>query len=274
MIMKVYRFEDKIEIETTVYVLGCFESLHLGHYSLFKKALALSKNAVLMLIKDPFLLPKSNEKNIFELNTRLQIAADIGFKFVKLVDFEQISNLSGKQFLETLCSNQKDTYFIFGSDFRFGYNAINNANNILNWYPNSISVQLQKINQTKISSSLIKNQIILGYIQFANSLLISNWAINILLDINLSFAWPNVIKAKEGIYGAIIEIDDFSFYCALKIQERSYIEFIDFKVNKFNIINRNLSLTIVKEIRFTNEKISKNDIRLIKEYFNKGEKYD
>ncbi|MDJ1646273.1 FAD synthase [Mycoplasma phocimorsus] len=271
--MKVYRFEDKIEVENNIYVLGGFESFHLGHYDLFKKALTLSKNAILMLFKDTSILPKSNQKNIFDLNTRLQIAADIGFEYVKIIDFEAVSSLSGKQFLEIISSNQ-NARFIFGDDFRFGYKASNNTNDILVWYPNSICVELKKIRGTKISSTLIKNQIMLGYIEFANSLMVTDWTINILLDASLSFAWPNLIKPPEGVYAAIIEIDEFSFFCALKVQERSYIEFIDFKVNKFNVINRNLSLSINKEIRFTNKEINTEDIKMIKKYFNKGEKND
>lgn len=280
--MKVHYLKEDYQIENAIYVLGSFESLHLGHYELFKIAFNSNKHSVIMLIEDPCDMPKTVGKPYAMLETRLQMAADVGFEYAIIVNFNEVKNYSPEKFISILTKDRDDVEFVCGSDFKYGARGKGTTTILKKLYDEKTHiVDLRKIHTTKIATSIIKEQIPLGYVEFANQMTIYDFSLVIKIDENNKFDWPNIVNLHPGIYAASIESNGFKFFVILykNIKNECFIELIDGKLKSQNLINEKLILNIYSEIRhIINERLDElttNDYDDVKQYFideNKKEK--
>lgn len=272
--MKVYHYEENYQIKRPAIVLGSFESLHMGHYELFKHVLNNPEyQSVIMFFSDPCQLPKNTKLPYTTLDIRLQQAADLGFEYAIIIDYQKVKNEDGNTFIKELVKHNMDTLVVCGSDFKYGVRGNYQSKDLAKLFKNHVIVNLETIAQTKIATSLIKEQIPMGFVELANQMTIYDWAIKIKLELDSSFKWPKVIQLHSGIYASTIEIDGYQYYCALHYSLNGIckLEFIDAKIKILNIWGREYILNILNEIRIVSnqrlDKIQEQDIIKTKQFF-------
>lgn len=142
--------------------IGKFDSMHLAHKAILDK---LDENGIVLLIKMPpnlygFMLPYDKRQNYSQNE-------------IYYIDFDEISSLSGIEFLEMLKDKLPNLeHIIVGGDFRFGKNRAYSAKdieNISNFTTTIISEM--SIDGIPIHSSHIKKYLLDGDVKLANKLL-------------------------------------------------------------------------------------------------------
>ena len=244
--MKIYQFDidKKIEKEKkSILLLGEFEVFHKGHLSLFKKALELkNKNYEIGIL----IIEKKDKKPYLQLiSNRILNLKYIGFDFVIKTNFdEKFKKIEGIKFIEYLKYNFNVCNFIVGSDFRFGkdrkYEAkdIEKKSNV-----KTFILDLFEIDNQKVSSSLIKNEIINDQFNIAASNLVKPLIFNISIESNLVKWSKNVLVPPTGIYLIEILINSKWVPGKLEIKSNSNINLIDVKIKniktKIKLIKKN-----------------------------------
>ncbi|UUD37273.1 riboflavin kinase [Mycoplasmopsis californica] len=268
--MDIYKYGSDYEFKNPVFILGSFESLHIGHYELILAAKKFGKQTVMMIFDDPDVMPNKSKEKFIQLEVRLQQIADLGIDNVILVEFSKVKHLPGQVFLDMLFKKQKPV-IVCGADFKFGSDLLDV--NYLKKYYETVVCDLQLVKGHKISTSIIKEQIPMGFVEFANKLLVKDYAIKIRLESGFSFKWSDILKLHYGIYAATIEINDFMYYCVLHVDmnQNQHLKFLDFDAKEEAIINADYILNIHQEIRLISnqrlDKISSVDLQNAKAYF-------
>jgi riboflavin kinase/FMN adenylyltransferase len=171
--MQIFHYLDKIKLSNPIFILGSFETIHKGHLELFKKAREFKKDndIVMVIFKDPTKLPNKT-KEVFEtLDIRLQKIANQNIDYVILMDYDiKLKLLDGQLFLKSFLQ-YKPTAFVVGKDYRYGNKAKYGSEDIGKIFKNVFIIKHKLINDTKISTSIIKEQIPFGEIALTNSLL-------------------------------------------------------------------------------------------------------
>ena len=106
-------------------LLGGFDGLHVGHKQLVARAKTFGLPVGIMTISHG-----KNENGLFTVEERESIFRAAGIDFVFELPFAEIKELCPAEFialLERECSPQA---FVCGDDFRFGKNAVGNAQNL------------------------------------------------------------------------------------------------------------------------------------------------
>ncbi|WP_027334259.1 FAD synthase [Mycoplasma elephantis] len=268
--MDVYKFGSDYEFKDPVFILGSFESLHIGHYELITLAKKLDKDIVMMIFSEPSFMPNKINGKFMQLEIRLQQLADLGIDNVIVVDFEKVRNMKGQDFLDKLFKKIKPI-IVCGEDFKFGSDLLG-IEYLKSKYKTYVCPILY-IKNHKISTSIIKEQIPLGYVEFANQLLINDYAIKVTLESEYKFVWPDISRLHTGIYASTIEMNNYLYYCVLHVNmnNEQQIKFIDFVPKEHMIINQEYIINIIKEIRLISnqrlDNITQEDLENTKRYF-------
>lgn len=286
MALNVYNFEKIPKFNKPIFLIGAFESFHLGHYELLKKAEELQKtknykDIVLVFFKDVENLNKYSSRNIFsDFEYRMVEFANLGFKNAVYLEFSKISHLSTENFINNLLENQSNYHVIVGEDFKYGFKAKGGAKTLVDHLgmENVSIVPLLKVgNNIKISTTFIKECAEVGDVELVNSLnmyktgfsaLINKSENNITLEVS-----DNLLLLKSGIYLAYVEINNFTYYAILQCNlDTSYeLTFIDFQLNDCEKLKSRIK--VIKLLRFfTNNKdevINEKDLYRAKKWFTK-----
>lgn len=193
--------------------IGKFDSMHLAHKAILDK---LGENGIVLLIKMPpnlcgFMLPY-NKRQDYSQNE------------IYYIDFDEISSLSGVEFLEMLKNRLSNLeHIIVGSDFRFGKNRIYGAKDIENIsnFTTTIIGEMS-INGVPIHSSHIRKYLLNGDIKLANKLLGRFYCIegkvirgqgigNNLLFPTINIKADEYVLPQDGVYATYTKIDDEIF---------------------------------------------------------------
>lgn len=275
--LTIFSINNFLKFNKPIFILGAFESFHIGHHFLYEQAQKLNNghsDIVLVYFKDVEKLPKNkNEKIFMDLKSRIQTFANLGFKYAIELEYEKIKNLTALDFLNQLFNKQEDFKIIVGKDFRFGSESKGNVELLTNTYPKQVfSYEVMKLeNKIKISTSYLKENLELGNIDFNNKLLVSRYQVSATLHKDLTLVTDNlVLKIPEGIYASSLIIKNYEYKVVLLNDGQKYkVKFIDFNY-KNNVDFQPTYLIIEKEIRFfaNNEKkeISKDDVFQVKKY--------
>ncbi len=212
--------------------LGFFDCVHLGHRKLFDavKKLAISQNvesAVFTFSTNP-ILSKNNQKQIFTFQERTLCFEELGIDNVIYAPFSnEISQMSGEDFIDLLLEHFNVVGAVFGRDFKFGRNASWNAG-FLEKYLNNKGIKVEiidffEIDGIKLSTSNIRPIIESGDIRKANSLLSHPYFIMSKIahqnGRGHTFGLPtanmvlhnNKTYPSEGVYATSIFVDGKSF---------------------------------------------------------------
>ena len=150
-----------------VMLLGGFDGLHAGHKKLVERAKAFSLPIGIMTI-----VGGKEQKSLFTLEEREEIFKRAGVDFAFELPFQEIKNLSPKEFSNLLLNEFNPKAFVCGDDFRFGKNACGTPQTLKE--VGQVRVEVEKLitaNGEKISSTTIKGCVAAGDVEKANELL-------------------------------------------------------------------------------------------------------
>ncbi|QSF13690.1 FAD synthase [Mycoplasma sp. Mirounga ES2805-ORL] len=281
MSLNIYSFENIPKFNKPIFILGSFESFHIGHYKLLEKAKELSqdkRDIVLLYFKDVENLPKMYSGIFTDYETRIQNFANLKIQNAIEIEYLTNSKKSPKDFILELTKNQSDFDFVCGSDFSFGYKGQGKPETLLKEYNNKVHVvDIFKLNNNiKISTTYLKQLLQLGEIDLVNTLNSWTYGFNAKLikdlDNNSFSVEPKnkfLIKLLPAFYIAKIEINSYQYYSVIQIENDTWpIQFIDFEAT--NLQSQDVKIFIIDKINFEIRKsneITEEIIKKAKEKF-------
>ncbi|UUM20471.1 hypothetical protein NPA13_00385 [Mycoplasma sp. 2045] len=238
----IYDLDDFETKDNDIFLLGEFNSFHLGHYQLYKKAIELKKQnedsrVILVCFNSDKLLPKDNGTSFTDKNAKYMQLTQLDLDSIIELDFEAIRNWDGILFLNKLGQNKKVT-FISGEDYKCGHRASYNFElakneNTLKENYSFITEPTQKIQNVKISTSKLKESIEFGDLDFVNSLLVFNYAIgcNVNSDLIITKS-ANLVNIHPGVYSGVIYFEDLVIYASILIDldHSIYLDLFNFEL--------------------------------------------
>lgn len=216
--------------QRTIYALGFFDGVHLGHRALLDSCLALARSsgckagAVTFTAHPETLVKGSAPALICTAADRRQLLRQQGMETVLELPFdEQLRNMCWRDFVRMLCAQYGAAGFVCGSDFRFGYQGEGTAE-ILKQYcaaadlPCAV-VPEQYLDSIRISSSHIRTLLEQGNVADANRFLghpytlsgevIAGRGLGHTLGFPTANLCPgeNAVQLRHGVYACKAEID-------------------------------------------------------------------
>lgn len=270
----IYDLDSWVVEDKKIFILGAFESFHLGHYQLIKKGLELKKEnpefELVLVFFDNSSKFKS-EKIFTDEKNKERILSTLPINnAIKLV-FEEVKNLSPQDFITKLTGTFSNFIFVSGPDFKFGKNAQKSLSQINEYLPNAFCevVPFFKYKNVKISTSKLKELVEQGDVVFLNSLLYRDYSFTVKLLENNEWSYiDNLVKLPNGIYPIETLVEDFLYYGVILINnECQKIQLLDFKLDesiKEVIIQVRGRFNLLHNGQYN---IKDNDLKTIKEYF-------
>jgi len=203
--------------ETSV-AIGFFDGIHLAHQKVINNAIRLAKNnniksVVITFDESPKMaLGHSDFKNyITPFDEKMSILKEIGvdYAFVLTTD-ETLLNLSAKDFIKEYLLTLNAKYVSVGFDFKFGKNGQGDISTLKQC--NSFSTEVicaLDIDDTKVSSSFIKEQLARGNLFLVNKFLGRNFFITATvvkgkqLGRTIGYPTANLILKGGSIFGLL-----------------------------------------------------------------------
>ena len=280
----------------TYIALGSFDGIHLGHLTLIKKAVELSKennsysmvytfkNHPLSFIKKelvPSLLMDNKSKIELLKSLNIDISCFINFN-------REFMNLSPKEFIEMLLNNYNMKGIIIGFNYRFGYKNLGNIELLKRFseeYNFSLTVMdAFEYNGEVVSSTRIRDNLSKGKIKEANYMLSRLYSLSGKVEkgrqLGRTIGFPTAnIKVEEdylipkiGVYYTNVEFEDKIFKGITSIGrnptvngKKLTIETYILNFNK-NIYGYELKVYFLERIR---DEIKFNSLNFLKEQLNK-----
>ncbi|QJR43924.1 FAD synthase [Mycoplasma miroungirhinis] len=261
--------ENKPEI---IMILGAFESLHLGHYELFKLAKQLkNQNKNVQIACLLFKNKQNNNEKIFQLKTRIYTLEHLQVDKTIVINFDDnFKNIDPLKFINEL-KNLNVTTVIAGSDFKFGFNRQGN-NQMLKQHFITHIIKEKKVNNNKISSTIIRQLIKEGNLDTTNNLLIEDYAFIVAVK-DYKFDFPkNLIKLPAGIYFCNLVYKDIEYHGFIFInyqEKENQVVFLD--LDEDILFFDELFIEVIKFFRNINHiaenKIFKSDLQEAMKFF-------
>ena len=147
-------------------LLGGFDGLHTGYRALLARAKEYRLPVGVMTIVG------AKGQQLFTFAEREEIFRRAGVDFAVELPFEQIRQMSPREFLRLLEEQFAPTAFVCGEDFRFGKGAEGTAKDLHTMTAASVIVlPLLEEGGKKVSASTVKERIVAGELPEANRLL-------------------------------------------------------------------------------------------------------
>jgi len=268
------------KLDNAVVTMGTFDGVHLGHQQIFKDIVNTaiqhqSKSVVITFDPHPrkVLNPSVQIPLINTLEEKIELLAQTKIDYLIVIHFDkQFSELSSLDFITEILVNKIGcTQLVIGYDHHFGKNRegsfeyLKNNGHLFGFEVKEISAQ--KVNETKISSTAIRQYVIDGEIQKANQLLNYPYTLTGSIingeKIGRTIGFPTAnfqvsnekLLPKIGVYLAKIEIENNSFFGMLNIGNKptfgSNLLSIEIHIFDFNqdIYNKKAKLLLYQRIR-------------------------
>ena len=237
-----FNYKDEIKINEPIYLcLGYFDSLHLGHIAMIKKALEDGVKVAVMTfdVSPKYVLGiRDDASGISSLSDKADFLEELGVSYLLILHFDlEVATIEYESFIkDILMKIQPKPIKIFcGDDYRFGANALGNAS-ILSEYFNTEIYPLVKYKNRKISSRDIVSLVKEGNITEANELLGRNYRIcgNVEYGLGngkkLGFATANIdldydyVLPKEGVYMGYTIVNDVKYKSIICVSKHPTIQ--------------------------------------------------
>ena len=174
----------------SILLIGNFDGLHLGHQKLFKLANKFKKKFKLkigIITFEPMPIKYFNKsiKNfrISNLNQKKKILKNLGIDFIIIKKFDKkFSKIKSYQFIKNiLYENLKAKYIFVSDNFRFGNKREGNVKQLIKnekeFKFKIIKPKPLVLKNKVISSTLIRNLLSNGKLEYSNQLLARKWCI-------------------------------------------------------------------------------------------------
>ena len=216
-IMKIIDFDinnTPVNDKDLVLCLGFYDGLHLGHQKLINKALDEGYPVGVMTfdVAPAVLLGKKENYSLTSTFDKADILEDMGVKYLYLMHFEKETlGVTKDEFIEKVLKPLNPKKIFVGSDYKFGALGEGDAKYLKNFFDVEV-VELEKVNNLKISSKKIRELVEEGKMEKAASFLGRPYRIAGLvvegehngqridfptanLDLDYTYVFP-----KEGVY--------------------------------------------------------------------------
>ena len=224
-----------------VVAIGVFDGVHLGHNKIFKKALSIAGRAGAKTVAVTFnphplsvINPKAAPMSLISLEHRLRLIRQAGIGSITVFDFtKEFSEIPPARFVkDVLIGKLNAGWVVVGEDFRFGKSR-QGSSGFLKRQGRIYGLRVEIIKPLKykgrpISSSLIRQAIVAGRLDFAKGLL--GRPVGILgtvvkgnsLGRALGFPTANInphheVVPPSGVYAVTVRIADKQYRGVLNI---------------------------------------------------------
>lgn len=298
--MQVHRDINNLpKFKNPVLTIGSFDGVHRAHLKIVDRVLTLADEIdgeSIMITFHPHprrvIFPKDDTfHQLTTLNEKIFILESIGIDHLIIVPFSvEFSQQNPREYVEKFLIGKFDpAYVVLGYDHRFGLNRSGDVN-LLKQYKEHfdiIQIQRQDLENITISSTKIREALLAGNIDKANSYLIRPYIIQGKVvhgdKIGKSIGYPTAnvrvddkykLIPKEGIYACYVIIEESRYNGMLYIGTRPSVDSTDkskrIEVNildfKDDIYGLDIRIELVKHIRgdqkFNNLEELKNQLSL------------
>ena len=206
-------FNDLPKLEKCSCVIGAIDGLHLGHKSLINELNKFDTKKLVISFEN---LKKAN----YQLSTtkqKVELLESLGIDYFIVFPYHVIEKVLYTEFINML-KKLKVKNIVCGEDFRFGYKREGDVIDLCNHF-NVIVKDYTMYNQTRVSTSIIKEAIVDGNVELASKLLERDYSIigevihGSKIGSKLGFPTANInytnyLLPKNGVYVAKVIYDD------------------------------------------------------------------
>jgi len=278
--MKIFKNPDlniyqKIE-GNVVYTVGNFDGLHIGHKYLLEKIIKIGnekdqKKGVITFEKHPK-IGKNFIGHLSCISEKEAYFKSIGFDFVLFLNFEKIKDIGFETFIYYLYDNFHLKTLVLGKDNKLGKDGKGDILSLKKEFEKIvefIDVDFLKVDDQKVSSSILRELLINGNIKKVNELLNEPYKIMCYQEkgrgvgkkigsptLNLKAIDNYKIIPKDGVYAVIVECENgeiFTGACNIGKKptfdcENRTIEVHLLDINE-DIISKNFKVKFIEYIR-------------------------
>lgn len=156
--------------------LGYFDSVHLGHQKILKKACSLNAIPAVLTFYPSLKELFGGGQDLYSFEKRVEYFSKIGVnKVFYLPPTEEILDLTPNEFLEMLFDKINLSYLIVGENYTFGKNASGTVKDIEEFIENKdcrlIVIEEKRLDNIPISTTAIKEYFMLGELDKAREML-------------------------------------------------------------------------------------------------------
>jgi riboflavin kinase/FMN adenylyltransferase len=289
--MNVYdslNLNEVLDAKPDVTCIGAFDGVHLGHQALVNMAKSISSKYQILTF-DP--VPKKYFNNLHKLLTTKEMKVDILSRLkpesIVFLNFEDVKDLSPKDFCNILNDKLNTKSIVVGKDFKFGKNRQGDVNVLISHFgkQNVHVLDDYVVKDLKISSTLIKSTINEGKLDLANQYLGYSFKLkgkvvhgnrmghkigyptaNINIDTDL-------VTPKFGVYEVVVTKEDQKYKGVMNVGNKptvsndlilSYeVHILEFDEDIYDsLLEVELTSFIREEVKFDNIKQLKNQIAI------------
>lgn len=207
----------------TAIALGTFDGVHLGHKSVINAAVGSGLRAVAVAFPEPPKSIISGEKNLLTgPYKKKQMLEKEGISEVLYLNFNEIKDISPTEFLNFLKDRLNAAVICCGFNYRFGKNGEGDASLIADFCEKN-GIEFKKVEPVKmdgvtVSSSLIRDLLQNGDVEWANSLLGEEFGFSgeivhgdmrgrtIGFPTLNQFYPENLVKVRFGVYSSSVTV--------------------------------------------------------------------
>ena len=202
-------------------VLGFFDGVHKAHRAVIESVLNCSDEVTLLTFKEsPALHFGHKAEYVLSRKDSVNKIKSLGVNEVVELVFSEIADISAENYLENIVNTYKPNFISTGFNHTFGFNKTGNPEflkkNESKYGYKYICTPPVEVNGEVVSSTLIRNYIKQGKIDYANTLLESNFALEGTVvhgaKLGRTIGFPtanikypdNIVKLPFGVYSAMI----------------------------------------------------------------------
>ncbi len=253
----------------TSLALGSFDGLHIGHMQVLRSALGVARAVAVMFDIPPVMVRSNSCELLLSIEEKHRILRQMGFE-TDVLDFHSVCGLSAFEFLSMLKQKYEPKKICCGFNYRFGrgqegtiqtLRAFCEQNGITLSVTPAVTADGESVSSSRIRA-LIKN----GDIQKANTLLGRSFSLRGRVSHGdergrtigfptVNFTYPDLCRARHGVYAAHSSIDGKSYSAVCYIGHRPTFS-VEHTVCETHIIgfsgdlyDRNLTVGLDRYIR-------------------------
>ena len=247
----------QVKLDNLSLCLGYFDALHLGHLSLINKAKNLNtKVGVLTMNPNPSSFFSNDVKEVNSIEDKIEILESVGVDyFIILETNKELLSISKEDFVSKILLPLGVKNIVCGFDYHFGKERSGNPEYLKSRSEfNTYVCEEVLIDDTKVSTTLIKELLSLGEVKKVNSLLTRDYQIKgkviqgNSLGHTIGFPTANIaldksrIYPKNGVYSGYLEVEGKRYLAMINLGIHPTVNKLDYEIAEAHVIDEHLDL--------------------------------